>query len=170
VGKVIFKSGGFTIDYLGDVEGEGPIYNVWGPKGELIRGNRSSIWDAAVEMDKYNLTGGYKKWGTVEGLVRSKTFYHGWDIDPELRNVIRELDTKGFVTLGSCAGHAGEPGFITFEKRILTPKDRKVIRYILEGVGIKVKKFENAKASAQYSKVDFEGVGEEIGSTPFWLR
>lgn len=166
---VVFKFGEFTIEkHPPVIEGAGQ-YSVYGSGGEVVRGNRSSLWDAAVEMDKYNLTGGYKKWETVEGLVKSKTFYHGMDIDPELRSIIGELNRNGLVTLGSCAGH-GEPGFITFEKKVLTSKDRSIIKGILEDKDIKIQNFGNALGSTQYSIVHFTGIDGSVGKIPFWLR
>lgn len=145
-------------------------YDVLGPKGEPIRCNRTSLGDAAVEMDKYNLTGGYEKWGNIGALIDSKTFYHGMDIDLEIRQVVKELNKRGYRTLGSCAGHLGEQGYITFEKKVLSSRDRKLLRGILKSIGIEVLRIKNAKANTYYSAVEFRGIGEEVGETPFWLR
>lgn len=158
---IVFKFGKFTIEKHPPVIKGAGRYTVCGPRGEVIRGNRPSIIDAAVEMDKYNLTGGYERWESVEALVKSKTFYHGRDIDPELREVIGKLNRKGYLTAGSCAGHV-DSGFITF-RRDFTPKDRRAIGRILSKAGIRV-------TSWNRNAVIFREVGKVVGVIPFWWR
>lgn len=163
---VVFQYGPFKVErHSGFKRGE-VLYTVTGPKGEVIRGNRSSVVDAAVEMDKYNLLGGYRKWETLEGLLGSKTFYHGWDIDPEIRGLVAALNDAGYRTLGSCAGHMGEEGFVTIDKK-LTSGDKTRIRSIFKGLDLRVTGFGGKPG---FNSVHFVGVGEQLGEYPFWLK
>ena len=166
----VFKYKNFTV-----ISHSGPsgntLWTVLGPKqGEVLRGNRSSIVDAAVEMDKYDISGGYGKWENVDALIRSNTSYQGMDIDPELREVIKELDVRGLSTCGSCAGHGPDStGFIAFNKRLLSFGDKLVIKRILSGFGIKVDKFCPSRKGSCTS-VDFRGIDGETSELPFWLK
>jgi len=35
-------------------------------------------------------------------------------VDPEIRNIVLDLRENGYMTIESCAGHWGSPGFIEF--------------------------------------------------------
>ena len=168
----ILKALGYEIrQHPGSEEGSKDLFSVLGPSGAVVRGNRKSLLEAAVVGDKYIVSGGEKKWGTLEGLMSSRTSYQGIDLDPEIRDVIQELNKLGYQMSGSCAGHSGSAGFITIRKKKLTSKDRVAIRKVLGSKGATRIGFENAGGDRGWSAVNFEGFNGLGGeTTPFWLR
>jgi len=162
----VFEKEGYIVTQHLVPESKELEYNVYSPTGELVLGNRPSLEDAKAALDKYVRTGGYKKWESIGSLVSSSTFIKGLDIDPEIREVVRELNSRGLTTEGSCAGHL-EPGFIAFSKKSLTSQDRAAVRAILGSKDIQIIAFKDASRSTPFSTVVFREIGKEQGAS-FW--
>ena len=134
--KVVFEHQGYEItEHPGPVEGE-ILYTVWSPEGKVVLGNRDSLEEAKRDLSEYTAMGGSKKFESVEALVKSKTYIKGFDIDPEIREAIGELNNMGYATVGSCAGHDkyGDQyyGFINFANPDLSESDKDAIQSILQ--------------------------------------
>lgn len=126
---------GYTIGKHPDRDGDSYLYSVWSPDGEFIFGNRSSLEKVKQDLKHYISTGGYKKWKNVRALVESDTHIPGEDIDLEIREMVRELNEMGYITLGSCSGHGRETGFVTFSNPDLSDNDKVNIKLILQDYG-----------------------------------
>jgi len=110
-------------------------------------------------LQDYISSGGYRKWEDVESLVTSKTSVKGMDIDPEIRDLIKDLNVSGLVTLGSCSGHHGNYGFVSFAKPSLSIEEREGIRRMLANRGMQGITFKNAKGANLSAIVNFRGIG-----------
>jgi hypothetical protein len=82
------------------------------------------------------------------------------DVDPEIRNIIIELNEKGIRTLGSCAGHAiGKwNGFVTIANTIENT-DMIVLEKIFKKHGVGVLRFNTTKWVDWFS-VNFKSIGK----------
>ena len=82
------------------------------------------------------------------------------DIDFELRDLIIELNSKGYITEGSCSGHSTKSnGFIFFNFIPTQYKVNKIVN-ILKSYGLANLKFENhPKAIPQTFSILFKPVG-----------
>lgn len=121
------------------------LYHVYDPEGKMVLGNRKSLEEAKGDLENYISTGGYKKWEKVGALLESKTTIQGYDIDPEIRSLIRDLNNSGFATIASCSGHGKERGFVNFEKPTLEDDEKGEIRAIFEALGVSQVNLVNAK-------------------------
>jgi len=60
-------------------------------------------------------------------LVNSKKEYkRGFSLDPKIRELLLELNSEGYITSGSCEGHNGNRGFITFDKGLTREESKRV--------------------------------------------
>lgn len=121
--------------------------------------NRESLEEIEEDLQNYISSGGYKKWEDVKSLVTSKTNIRGRDIDPEIRDLIGDLNNNGFATLGSCSGHHGSAGFVTFAKPNLSIEEREKIRGIFANRGIHEITFKDAEGASLHSATHFRGIG-----------
>ena len=58
-----------------------------------------------------------------------------YDVDPELRQVLIELNKRGYKTAGSCSGHKTDTGYITIKQNV-TDKQKEEIIKIMKRHGI----------------------------------
>ena len=82
------------------------------------------------------------------------------DVDPEIRNIVIELNEKGIETLGSCAGHrAGEwRGFVTIASTVENT-DMIILKKIFNKYGVGMLRFDTTKW-VDWFAVEFESVGK----------
>lgn len=83
-----------------------------------------------------------------------KGFIETGDIDPLLVNIIEELNSKGFVTMGSCQDHRGRRGYITFVKE-LQPEAMTEITDILRAYGIQEIKVSSPSSLSPFWEIGF---------------
>lgn len=95
------------------------------------------------EIDKYATSKTGKNWE------------QGAHIDPEIKELVYELNDSGYKTVGSCSGHGGENGFVTFTPD-LSEADEEDIQYIFRKHGIPIIKI---KRYPYYYSFDFRGIG-----------
>lgn len=86
------------------------------------------------------------------------------EMDSEMREVIGALNTAGFKTFASCAGHGGDRGFISLMDFPLGKKAKKDVRSILKQYNFRRIRFDRRQNSgywtgANFMQVEFEGVG-----------
>jgi hypothetical protein len=82
------------------------------------------------------------------------------DVDPEVRNIVIELNEKGIRTLGSCAGHReGEwRGFVTIANTVENT-DMVILEKIFKKYGVGMLRFDTTKW-VDWFAVEFESVGK----------
>jgi len=136
VSAVEYRYNGYEIKSHPGIEAGTTWYSVYSPEGELVLGNRDSLEKAEKDLQDYISTGGYKKWEDIGVLLDSETSIRGMDVDPEVRELVRDLNVSGYVTVGSCAGHSGIGGFITLKRTDLTGDEKEEIRDIFRSHGI----------------------------------
>jgi len=87
-----------------------------GPTFTIFKGLKMPTHDQMDKLEKY-------------GIV--------YDVDPEIRDMVIELNDKGFKTLGSCAGHMPNKinGFVSFSGKP-TEHKIKVAKSILQKHGM----------------------------------
>ena len=78
----------------------------------------------------------------LKSLLSSNTYYAGFDIDPEIRPMIAELNQEGYPTVSSCAGHEATyaepkmPAYVTFADKVrLSPSIKLHIEAIMKSHG-----------------------------------
>lgn len=95
------------------------------------------------------------------------------DIDPKIRNLVIELNERGFKTYGSCAGHAkgafgphNGGGFVTIVKhKIISYKETKTLmrqlfkKHGIKKIAISDKNRYSCKDGANMFSVDFKSLG-----------
>ena len=130
-----------------------PVFNIYTPEETFY--NRESLEEAIqfAESEKCKLLR-----RDLESLLESKTDIQSVDIDMEIRGLVRDLNDMGYKTIGSCAGHAGERGYITFYKGILNDEDKERISEMCKDHGIYDAKFPNI-VDADFSAITFRGIG-----------
>jgi len=87
------------------------------------------------------------------------------EIDPEIKNVILELNSKGYITNASCAGHGRSykeyPGWIAFNPD-LTRSEISDIQSIMKSFGLEVGS-SKIKSTPGATYILFNPVGKKIG-------
>lgn len=58
------------------------------------------------------------------------------DIDHEIREVVADLVSSGYMTMGCCAGHTGF-GYISFPREDVTPEVERAIETIMRRHGLR---------------------------------
>ena len=103
------------------------------------------------------------------------------DVDPEIRNIVIELNEKGIKTLGSCAGHKiGKwKGFVTIGdyKKIRIHNqpfdfykntDIRIVKKIFKKHGIEEIRF-NRKLWIDWFAIEFKSVGKDLDLSIHWI-
>ncbi len=71
-------------------------------------------------------------------LLKSKEEVQGYDLDYEVRGLVKDLNEVGLRTEGSCAGHnKGSEGFVGLTKQHLSDDDIRVIKKIADRYHLK---------------------------------
>lgn len=135
---------------------------------ELLELVKKSPWRGSSWLDvKGNRAPGKKQ---VELLRKYKIIL---DVDPKIRNLIIDLNEKGFKTYGSCAGHVrmafgtmSGGGFVTIVKHKTIPykESQIVIKKIFKKHGINKIVIDDSKTYAckdgrNMFAVDFKSIG-----------
>jgi hypothetical protein len=116
--------------------------------GQFVLGNRKTLREAQRDAIKFGNRGGRK--ATISVKYKGDTiklrshggFYPSVSmIDRGIRNVVLELNRRGFTTIASCSGHLKKGikrGFITFDKDItITAIKGLEIKRVLSKFGLK---------------------------------
>jgi len=106
-----------------------------------------------------------------------------YDIDPEIRQPVLELNRQGYRTCMSCAGHpsASGPNYRGYIGIGYGPKERtgttvirpaaeRRIKEILESQGLKRVNVEPSQRGRQWVPVTFTGVGSKTNVSVRWLN
>lgn len=109
----------------------------------------------------------------LDTLLKSDTNVRAYDIDPEVRGVVAELNKIGLKTTGSCSGHGERDGYIIFKSvfegpygmdlHMLTIPEQNMITSILGKYGLHVTGFE----LPHYENVDGEKLWSSNTSVDF---
>jgi hypothetical protein len=100
-------------------------------------------------------------------LLKSKEEVQGYDLDYEVRGIVKDLNEAGLKTVGSCAGHAPikgkkDFGFVTLAKHKLSGDDIKVIKKLTDKYKLKKVVIENA-GDMLASSITFAPIGLSSG-------
>lgn len=148
---------------------EGWRYNIYENNIIFPPSNIESLQEAKNLVQQYIKTGGSKAttYATFKGKqVPIRTYGGAYPdtskIDKEIRLLILELNSEGYATSGSCAGHYGlEKGFITFVEDY-GRKGENRIREIMTTYGLTGIKWERnpkMRGLIEMSTVYFDSVG-----------
>ena len=121
------------------------VYSVYyqpeGQKRQSILGSRATLEEAENSLEEYIQKGGYEKWENLPALLSSDTSYQGWDLDPNVKEVVADLNDRGFTTTGSCSGH-GRRGYVVFDD-LLDEDEKAEVKEVLEMNDIMHSSFED---------------------------
>ncbi len=128
-----------------------------------MKNTRDSIRDRAAQVNQG---------GEMNKTIRLIPKFDKDDLDQEIRDIIIKLNSGGFITEGSCAGHRdcplghGDRGFICFE---LGYSNAAIIAaltwYGLKNITLEVRHYDDGGDSIF---ANFDPVGEPISD--FWIR
>ena len=122
-------------------------YHVDSPTGELLFGNRPTLEEAESDLRDLIAEGGHE--GVKVGY-KGKEIDLGqtaWElnqvpIDPEVEEMVLELNYRGFETTGSCSGHGEKNAYIIFPEQ-MDSLQRDDVKELLEGLGARGLRFKN---------------------------
>ena len=104
-------------------------------------GSRATLEEAEDDLEEYIQRGGAEKWESLPSLLASDTSYQGWDLDPNVKSVVVDLNDRGFTTTGSCSGH-GRRGYVVFDD-LLDEDEKAEVKEVLEMNDIMHSSFED---------------------------
>lgn len=124
-----------------------------GQKRQVVLGNKATLEEAEDSLEEYIQKGGAEKWESLPSLLASDTYYRGWDLDPNVKEIVADLNDRGFATTGSCDGH-GKRGYIVFAD-FLDEDEKAEVKEVLEMNSIVHSSFEDR---GNATKVFFESL------------
>lgn len=97
------------------------------------------------------------------------------DVDPEIRNIIIELNERGIKTLGSCAGHKKNKwtGFVTIgeykEIDFYKNTDISLVKKIFKKHGIENIRFNRKLWPNWWFSIEFKSIGKDLDLDKRWI-
>ena len=83
-------------------------------------------------------------------------------LDPEIANLVTELNTRGYETISSCAGHPRHKyyhkGWIYFARTLL-PDELQEVKQLAREYGLANLKVENPRPDFDYTAIYFSAIG-----------
>lgn len=128
--------------------------------------------DIEGEWTEHGLSDRYRRlsqeyWSTLEFQEQRRAEFEGGapgKMDPEVVGVVDALNTAGYTTIGSCAGHKGNKGFISFIDFPSGSRASKEVVGMIREYGFTGVRFKRRPATGTWTglgpaEATFEGVG-----------